>query len=141
MKTTFKIGFAAIIAVSTVLFSCGKYEEGPKINLASKKSRMVNTWTLTKYIYNGLEQHTSVDSVVIDYKEDNSYSETITGGMLGPLTVIGTWNFSSDKKSVIRTETNSTTPTTETILRLTSDELWVKKMVGSNTNEFHYEPN
>ena len=140
MKTIFKIGLAAIIAVSTILFSCGKYEEGPKISLASKKSRIVNTWKRTKYIYNEIEQNISAYSVVIDIKKDNSYTFTMTGGM-NPANTAGTWKFSSDKESLIRTETNSTTPTTETILRLTSDELWVKEVKGSDINEYHYAPN
>ena len=140
MKTTLKFGIAVAIIVAAGLSSCGKYEEGPKLSLASKNSRMVNTWKLVKYMQNGVDQNISGYTEVMELKKDNSYTATITIGSLSA-TGTGTWAFSSDKTSLITTPTGSSTSTTSTILRLKSNELWTKEVNGSNTDESHYESN
>lgn len=140
MKTTLKLGFAAIIAVSAILSSCGKYEDGPKISLASKKSRLVNTWKLVQETENGVVLNLSGYSVVTDIKKDGSYTTTYTYGIFSG-TDVGTWQFSSDKESLIMTSNGSSTASTATILRLKSKELWTKQVNGTDTYEDHYEKN
>ena len=140
MKTTLKFGFAAIIAVSTILSSCGKYDDGPKLSFASKKGRAVNTWKLVKYLQNGIEQNISGYTEIMELKKDNTYTATYTIGTLSG-TGTGAWDFNSDKSAIITTPTGSSTATTATILRLKSNELWTKEVNGTSTDESHYESN
>ncbi len=140
MKTTFKFGFVAIIIASVMLSSCGKYDEGPKLSLASKKGRAVNTWKLVKYISNGVEQNISGYTAVFDLKKDNSYTATYTVGGFA-VTETGSWDFNSDKSALVTTPVGSSSATTATILRLTSNELWTKETDGSDTDEYHYKTN
>jgi len=144
MKTTLKFSLTAIIAVAVLFSSCGKYEDGPKISLASKKSRLVNTWKLVEEIQNGVVLNLSGYSIVTDIKKDGSYTYTYSYTILGvPYfgTTTGTWQFSSDKESLIMTPNGSSTASTATILRLKSKELWTKQVVGTDTYEDHYEQN
>ena len=124
MKTTLKLSFAAIIAVSIFLSSCGKYDDGPKISLASKTSRITRSW----------QKESCSNCSVTEYKKDGTIF--VDGSSWS-----GTkWEFSSDKKNLVITSTVLTITTTSTaeILRLTSKELWVKSTYGSVTTETHY---
>ena len=124
MKTTLKLSFAAIIAVSIFLSSCGKYDNGPKISLASKTSRIARSW----------QKESCSNCSVTEYKKDGTIF--VDGSSWS-----GTkWEFSSDKKNLVITSTVLTITTTSTaeILRLTSKELWVKSTYGSVTTETHY---
>ena len=54
MKNLIVYSFAlSVVAVS--ISSCGKYEEGPKFTLLSKKARITNTWKFTKSENNGID--------------------------------------------------------------------------------------
>jgi hypothetical protein len=140
MKAFQKLGLAAVIAVSVILSSCGKYEEGPKISLASKKARISNTWKLDKYLYNGVDQPLGGYSLVIDIKKDGSYTSTSSFGGASFIDT-GVWQFSSDKESLITTSTGSSTAETVQIIRLKSNEFWTRETVGSDTDEMHYVSN
>lgn len=139
MRTTFKLGLAAIIAVSVMLSSCGKYEDGPKISFATKKGRMVNTWKLVAVFEDGVQQPT-ISTEVRDIKKDGTFTET-----QGSSSYVGTWSFSSDKESVTFTENGGSYSITYKILRLKSKELWLEYMftysIYSYTLEYHYEKN
>ena len=133
MKTLFKFGFAAIIIGSVVLSSCGKYEEGPKISLASKKGRLTRSWTVEKWIdgKSGKEVACTSNCSVMELKKDGTIM--INGTSWSGVT----WRLSSDKEK-LETVYGSTT-TSEIILRLTSKELWTKE-IGSN-DQTHYVSN
>lgn len=141
MKTTLKFGFAVAIIASTILSSCGKYEEGPKISLASKKGRLDNVWKFEKEIYDGQDITAQVAS---------SYAgQTITFTKDGNITVAagafaftGKWEFINKNEDVQITWTGSTTPDdTMHIIRLKSKELWTKDTQGGHTDEMHYVQN
>ena len=140
MKTILKFGLVSVIAMTVLVSSCGKYEEGPKISLMTKKSRIVNSWKLVKEIYNGVEQNLAGFTMVMDIKKDGSYTATITSGAFS-FSDTGTWQFSSDKESVITTPAGGSSASTATILRLKSKEFWTKEVNGGNTDEVHYEQN
>ena len=139
-KTMFKLGFAAIIAVSVMVSSCGKYEDGPKISLATKKSRMGNEWKLTSAYKNGVGYSFSGTADVIDVKKDGIYIQTYSS-LFGSFSYTGTWSFSSDKESVTFTPNGSSSSTTFTILRLKGKELWLEKIDGTDKYEYHYDQN
>jgi hypothetical protein len=139
-----KILFAilAIATLSIVFPSCGKYEEGPKISLASKKSRLQGDWKIKKYMINDVDQTAGYllivgNSSVIGIEKDGKYSWTFTGG-----TAAGTWALGEDKDDVTFTPTSgSTTTNTYRILRLKSKELWWKQTQSNgDVWEYQFEP-
>lgn len=134
MKTTLKFSLAAIIAASAFFSSCGKYEEGPKISLASKKSRIARTWTFEKWIdgATGTEVACTSSCDVIELKKDGTYSYN------GTAVSGSTWAFSSDKEKLEFTTTvfGTTTTSSEIILRLTSKELWTKDIVDGDQSHY-----
>ena len=133
MKTTFKIGFAAIIVASTLFSSCGKYDDGPKISLASKKSRICRAWTIEKFVdgATGTETPCTAGCGNIEYLKDGTYKN---GGYL----VVNTkWQFSSDKDK-LEIIFGTTTVSTDNIIRLTSKEFWVRD--ETSKDERHYKP-
>lgn len=144
MKAVIKLSF--ILALfSFVATSCGKYEEGPKISLASKNARLINTWKIDEVFKNGAAQ-----TVTADEKDD--YYEVKKDGVLSvtfvssgyTMTYAGTWEFTADNANLRLAYTGSllgipfTSDEEYTILRLTSDELWLEQVEGSNTFEYHY---
>lgn len=129
-----------------VFASCGKYEEGPKISLASKKARLVNQWKMEKMFKNGSSVSlTSNDQEdYIEFKKDGTYEVVDFTGSISS-TGTGKWSFSSDKESINTSVSytvlgfTTTNTTTYKILRLKSDELWVKYTDVTNGEwEIHY---
>jgi len=144
MKSMSKIT-VLLIMVAFVAVSCGKYEEGPKISLASKNARLINTWKIDEVFKNGAAQ-----TVTADEKDD--YYEVKKDGVLSvtfvssgyTMTYAGTWEFTADNANLRLAYTGSllgipfSSDEEYSILRLTSDELWLEQVEGSNTYEYHY---
>lgn len=144
MTTITKLSFIFVL-FSFLAVSCGKYEEGPKISLASKNARLINTWKIDEVFKNGAAQ-----TVTADEKDD--YYEVKKDGVLSvtfvssgyTMTYAGTWEFTADNANLRLAYTGSllgipfTSDEEYTILRLTSDELWLEQVEGSNTFEYHY---
>ena len=135
----------AVIAIAFVAVSCGKYEEGPKFSLASKNARLINTWKIDEIYKNGASQTVTADQKddYVEAKKDGVLSVTyVSSGFT--TTYTGTWEFTADKANLRLTYTGSllgipfTSDEEYTILRLTSDELWLEQVEGSNTFEYHY---
>lgn len=144
MKTISRISILLIL-VSLIFTSCGKYEEGPKISLASKNARLINTWKIDEVFKNGAAQTVTADEKddYIEAKKDGILSVTyVSSGYTSTYT--GTWEFTADNANLRLTYTGTligipfTSDEEYTILRLTSDELWLEQVDGSNTFEYHY---
>lgn len=139
MKVSFKNFFGVMVAVTATLSSCGKYEEGPKFSLASKKARLEGTWKFEAYIENGVDKTAQVSSFYagysVNFTKDGKYTASF-----GSFSDNGTWEFINDKES-IKTLSNmpGSTPDTVNIIRLKSKELWTKEVSGANTYEYHWK--
>lgn len=133
MRSILKFGVAAILAASTLFSSCGKYEDGPKISLASKKGRLTRSWTIEKWIdgTTGTEVNCTSSCSVMELKKDG------TVAMNGTSWPGYTWQLSSDKEKLEFVFGGVTDG--DQIIRLTSKELWLKE-IGSN-DESHYVSN
>lgn len=129
-----------LLMIGGAFASCGKYEDGPKISLASKKGRMVNEWKLVSVSQNGIALNLAGITWVTDVKKDGSYIDTYSSAF-GSYSNTGTWSFSSDKESVTFTENGSSSAITYKILRLKSKELWLEETDGLDKYEYHYEKN
>jgi hypothetical protein len=127
MKKTFIIS-----SIALVLFSCGKYEEGPGFSLLSKKNRVTNTWKLTKVEVNGQDETPAASSysLTMTLKEDETLAATYSI-FNAPFNSTGTWAFSSDKSDLILTD-NSGSSTNE-ILRLTNKEMKLRQIDAGDT--------
>ena len=122
---------SAVVAGS--FFSCKKYDEGPALSLASKKSRLVNTWTVSEMFYDGtaVEPDSLWGVETFEYRKDGRcvYTRHSSGA---PLVTSGTWVFINrfEDLSVTITDTvqgivSSKTSVTH-ILRLKKNELWLR---------------
>lgn len=141
MKKLFIISVVAIFALS----SCGKYDDGPAFSLASKKSRVVNTWKLDRQFINGNEQTLTADDKD-DYTEFTKDGKVKITWVVGSqsTTIEGTWEFDSSKEHLLvklsYTYFGQTTTTTTSykILRLKSNEMWLEEQDGGDTYKYYY---
>lgn len=132
MKTNKKLLFM-IITLMIAFVGCKKYDDGPTFSPWPAKWRVVNTWKIEKTITAG-QTTTGSDDYTIEFKGDGTAISTVI--FLGStITTEGTWEFGSKKETLRVTFGSSTSE--ETILRLTSNELWVKDIAGFET-ETHY---
>jgi hypothetical protein len=123
------------------LVSCGKYEDGPDFTLRSKTARIAGSWTLEKYMVDGVDltsQVTSADlALSLKYDKDGSYTEVrfLSGQVVS--TKSGTWKFSLNKENLVVPLTSGTV-TAYKILRLTNSELWLQETYGGDVTETHF---
>jgi len=131
-----KILFLIILPV--ILFSCGKYEDGPKISLLTKQARLINKWKLTdtqKYIEksqpvdNPDTTYPSISANYIEFEKHNVYSTPKDTGQ---------WEFYDDKNKIIITLNQD--KDTFKILRLKNNELWLQANTDTGKIEQHYIP-
>ncbi len=122
------------------LASCGKYENGPGFSLRSKKARIVGNWTVEKYYEDGVDVTSDVlsdgTSIIIEFKDDGSYSSTITNTIWGQSVETGTWDLSEDKEYFTTTDSDGEVSTVR-ILRLTNDEIWFEDTSSETVDEIH----
>jgi hypothetical protein len=127
MKKLMNRGLVALVGMVLLLASCGKYEGGPGLSLATKKGRVAGTWIPSSYEdANGNVTTYNGDEFTITYDKDGTVTYTLP--VFGSQT--GTWEFNSDK-TAITTNFNGSTDTSDPIYRLTSKDLWFKDADGS----------
>lgn len=145
MKTTLKFGFAMIIIASAILSSCGKYEEGPGLSLASKKGRVANTWAIEAYLEDGVDKTTDYRAIVASesyvFEKDGKFTTSqTTTAVFGNQTFTdnGTWEL-TDKKEHLQMLSSAVGSTNDTmqIVRLKSNEMWIKSVSGTPVSEMH----
>ncbi|PHR45439.1 MAG: hypothetical protein COA32_13420 [Fluviicola sp.] len=135
---TIKILSLALLAMTFVLGSCSKYEEGPAFSLRTKKARLAGEWKADKYIDSNGNEENANDDGTIEFTKDNTFIVKS-----GNFSTTGTWEFTKDKEYVETefTYTSGGVTVTETneskILRLKNDELWLEDEDGDQT---HYVP-
>ncbi|HTL83366.1 MAG TPA: hypothetical protein VL651_16740 [Bacteroidia bacterium] len=121
----FIIASLLFIGLSFTFTSCGKYVDGPKISLLTKKMRVTGHWTLNKYYdVNGNDITTTAQSGLgssweLQIEKDGSYKST------GNVGESGTWKLGEDKDDIIFTP-SSGTEYSYRILRLKNKEMWLR---------------
>jgi hypothetical protein len=134
MKNKKKIAYASLAGVAALsVTSCGKYEDGPKFSLLSKKSRMVGTWDV---ISNTDSQTGATENycqngnycIEITMDKDNKLTQNLSDGSYS-YTYSGTWDFNSDKSELLWTIGGYTQK--YEIKRLTNKELWLDDNITS----------
>lgn len=143
MKNLVSIGLL-IGVIALVFTSCGKYEEGPSISLASKKGRVANEWIVEKQIVDGEDEELSGYEQYYIYalEKDGTgkmkvEAHTATyGGVDVPVAASETnleWEF-DDSKEQLRTRMENEDGTFDdwdeddwsTIIKLKSNEMWLQ---------------
>lgn len=133
--------FASLAIVATIMIagftSCNKYEDGPSFTLKSAKSRLCREWKVKK-----VSEQVTVDeidvtnfwaSLVYTFNKSGDFTRTNNG-----VNSMGTWEFSDDKEELRLKLSNSTDVEVYVIRRLTSDDLWINRVVGSTTTKFQF---
>lgn len=138
MKNLFRLSLVAVLALSAVLTSCNKYEEGPGFTLLTAKMRVVNDWKITKVEYNGTDVTPSSSTTSTSIKKDNTYTSTYSSGSFS-ITENGTWEFNSDKTQLISTDSDGDV-STMIIVMLKNKMMKLKDIDGSNVTIVTYEP-
>jgi hypothetical protein len=136
MKHLFKLSLVALLALTAVVSSCSKYEEGSNFSLISAKGRMAGDWKLTSYTVNGTDYTSSMGTFNISIAKDGTYTGTVVYVILGtPMTdnFDGTWEFNSDKTTVSLKETGSTSAEVYTIIELKNKEMKLQQVDGNTT--------
>lgn len=148
MKKVLMFSVAIVLLATTVLTSCGKYPEGPNFALSTKKSRFVGEWKATSINQNGVEWNLTNLAQVNSVNKDGSYTSQTTVTVLGIPSVYtsqGKWEFTSDKSSVVFTESTPTANAKDTfvILKLEKKALKIKQTDYSSGDvyTYTYEPN
>lgn len=131
----FKTLSLAALAVTFVLGSCSKYEEGPALSLRTKKARVANTWKAEKYVSEDGTETQANDESTTEYTKDGNV--TVTSGSFS---FSGTWEFNSDKTGIKTTFEQGGVSTTSTsiIIKLKNDEMWLADEDDYNASEDHY---
>ena len=149
MKMNFaKIGFAILLGTATLVSSCNKYEEGPSFSLLSAKMRITGDWTATAMTVNNEDTDMTNLDMTISVNNDGTFSsETVTTIVIGSLsssyttTEVGTWDFNSDKTSVLMMADGASSATEATILKLENKEMKLRTGSGSSTTDITYSKN
>jgi hypothetical protein len=118
------------LLVFLIVASCNKYEDGPKLSLRSRKARIINTWKVSKYLVDNVDNTASFNSAYPDYTvvfdKSGSYSISATYNSV-VFSETGTWELSDSKSFIIRHETAPTVQDhSNEITRLKNDELNTK---------------
>lgn len=141
-----------ILVLSVVLigFQGCKYEDGPAMSCASKKSRVANVWKPDKVFNDGVEQELSVlGNYTLELTKDGLAVFTTLGDPHIPA-LDGTWTFGDKKETIEITYSSGSldpddVPAIYTILRLKQEELWLERNYHPGgdtiyTVETHYIP-
>ena len=123
----------AFLFISAVLFSCGKYEEGPGISLLTKKNRITNVWSLASRTINGNTTSLSNTTWTVTINDDDSYNSKATVFGITVLNENGTWKFSNDKLQLLTIPSGSSNTASWEIVRLTKDELKLRYITNNDT--------
>lgn len=130
--------FLSYLLIAFTLFSCSKYEEG-KPSLASKKSRLVNDWTMVKLTANGFDITGLKIITGVDIKANNTF--TVYGEAGGtPTSSSSIWAFDAGKKNVLVTNGDGTVDSYE-IIKLEKNSLKLRIINSTGATLVHeYEP-
>jgi hypothetical protein len=140
MKKNIILGVFALLCIAFIT-SCNKYEDGPKISLLTKKSRLANDWVIesaTKTTTSGSSTDitSGFNGQVLTIEKDEKYSWTTSLG-----TDSGTWSLGEDKDDIrFLSSASGSTEVSYRILRLKSKELWWKYTdTNGDVYEMHFK--
>jgi hypothetical protein len=138
--------YIVILLLSGIIFSCKKYPDGPALSLSSKKSRVANSWVLTKAVEDGTDRTGDYQNAYKDFNiimsKSGNYTMTYKFYSSIDYSETGTWTFNGDKTYVILDpNSNNNGSWSWKILRLTQKEWWVlDEDFNGKKLEIHFVP-
>ena len=125
-KTSITVATIALLAVS-----CNKYDDGPGISLVPRNERVANTWVIEKAMADGQDVTGSFEQYVLSLTTGGDATleadYTLFGVIISNQTT-GTWSFANDQEDLVLDFEDDQADGSYQILRLTSDELWLRKL-------------
>jgi hypothetical protein len=93
---------ASFLGIALLFSACGKYEEGPKLSLMSKKARVAGEWKIDKVTVNGTEVtlDETTKSMVMTLEKDGTGKTKVTWGGLTVESELE-WKFNDDKTKLM----------------------------------------
>lgn len=133
-----KVLSLAMLAMTFIMGSACKYEEGPALSLRTKTARLAGTWKVEKFIDNDGEESTpnENDNSTWTITKENTF-ELKTEFFGQSATFEGTWDWINSKEGIritIDYGALGEDDTDYTILRLKNDELWIQDEDGDQTH-------
>ncbi len=131
-KKILSLSLIAMVGLGIVATpSCKKYPEGPSLSIKSKKARLAGTWKESKVIKENGDAGTPDNTYTLTFTKDGKVTVKTDAGMLGTLSVDGTWKFDNKKENIITTYGNSTSQ--RKIIELKNKELGLEDPNGYKT--------
>lgn len=129
-NTTWKTPIT-LATVALLAMGCNKYDDGPGISLIPRTERVANTWVIDKATSNGQDISSAYDQYVLTLTSGGSATleadYTLFGVVISNSTS-GTWSFANDQEELVLDFSDDQADGTYQILRLTSTELWLRKV-------------
>jgi hypothetical protein len=123
----------AIAAIALLAVGCKKYEDGPGVSLVPRTERVANTWVIDKAYSDGEDITSSFDQYVLSLTTGNDATleanYTLFGVVISYQTT-GTWAFANEQEELVLDFEDDAADGSYQILRLTSDELWLRELGG-----------
>ncbi len=139
-KLKFCVSALMISSIALGVFSsCQKGSDDPVVSLMTRKDRLTNTWTLTKYEKNSSSQDLNGSTYTYTIFNNGSLSQVVEGSIFGfatRSTKQGTWAFLNDDEDIRIMLPNDTV--IYNLQRLASKELWLKKTVNTDTYVYYF---
>ena len=120
-----------ILFLSLLVSACGKYENGSKFTLLSKKARVVNSWKLEKSTLNGEPTTFAGNENTHVFKKNFDYQILGEANQNQPAEQNGSWKF-GDKKETIIIELDGSSDTLK-ISRLKNKSMWLEREFSSGS--------
>jgi len=124
------------LGLSLMLGACAKYDEGSNFSLISAKQRLINTWTLTKYEVNNVDQTANAPGLEVAFYKDESFKRTFSFGL--QISDAGTWSFGGAKSSVVLKLENGNLESYD-IIQLKDKALKVERIDGTTTHRYTFK--
>ena len=138
MKTSHKYSLASIVSAVIIFnFTSCKYEDGPKISLKSKTSRLVGEWEVKKLDGNKLGKGEGIE---FEFEKEGDCHFTYSysyDSYTYAYTLHGDWEWDNSKES-ITIDLDDFDPTFD-VKRLTNSELWWDYTYDGTTQEWELE--
>lgn len=128
MNTRIVLTIALLIASTTFLTSCGKYEDGPGFTLLTKKARLTGEWDAIEFENSNGIVTADNSNTTVKFEKNGRVILNEDG-----FSITGKWEFTSNKEKIKITSELLGDPEELTILRLTNKDLWTKDSNGGIT--------
>ncbi len=132
-----KVRFLLIIAITLIINSCSRYEDGPAVSFRSLASRLSGLWAIEK-VYKHGQDVSDKFSDLINNAQYGFYKDRNGVYIYNGWESYFKWAFNIDKTKINITFLDNNQTITWTILRLTNKQLWIIPENTEDYDEVHF---